>query len=129
MNQLGSFLAAVLTLVALTSFGWAEDEREAKPRFKGVELYSWKDKSGDWVFVLLAGTNNEKQTEKVQEAKNQLKGKDDLKKALARLAEGEQVSWTHRIEGFEFPPEAMRKEIKKAATAAKIVLRIADDQD
>jgi hypothetical protein len=129
MKKPGTVITAVLTMTAFASVCWADDHREAKPRFKGVELYSWKDKSGDWVFVLLSGTNNEKQTEKVKAAKNQLKGTEEMKKALARLAVGEQVSWTHRIEGFEFPPEGMRKEIKKAAAAAKVKLRISDERE
>jgi hypothetical protein len=99
-----------------------EDKREQAPRFKGVELYSWKDKDGGWVFALLDGTNRLKTEEQVKGAKNQIRGAENLKKAFTRLAEGEQVSWTHRIKGFEFPPEATRKEIEKAATEAKIDL-------
>ncbi|HEV3438027.1 MAG TPA: hypothetical protein VG122_11750, partial [Gemmata sp.] len=104
-------------------------KREEKPRFKGVELYSWKDKADDWVFVLLNGTNTLKKEEQVKEAKGQIKGADELKKALALLAVGEQIAWTHRVKGFEFPSEATRKEIKKAAKEAKIVLRIAGDEE
>jgi len=46
-----------------------------------------------------------------------------LKKALAGLAVGEQVIWTHPIRGFEYPAKAMREEIEKAAREAKIELR------
>ena len=76
------------------------------------------------MFVLLDGTNVSKTEEQIKGAKNHIKGADDLKKALARLAVGEQVSWSHRIKGFEFPPEALRKEVAKTAKEAKIVLRI-----
>ena len=46
------------TALAATSLGGGrvDDEREAKPRFKGVELYSWKDDTGTWNHVLLSGT-------------------------------------------------------------------------
>jgi hypothetical protein len=120
-------LAAVFTLASVSAV-WADNEREQKPRFKGVELYSWK-MEGEWIFVLLDGTNRVKETQTIKEAENQITGVADLKKALARLAVGEQVSWTNRQQGFEFPPKATRKEIKKAADAAKIKLRIAEDDE
>jgi hypothetical protein len=123
MKQLPYLVTTVLTLIVLQSVCRADDEREEKPRFKGVELYSWKDKKDCWVFVLLNGTNRLKTEEEVKGAKNQIKGAADLKKALARLAVGERVSWTHLIEGFEFPPEATRKEIEKAAEEARIDLQ------
>jgi hypothetical protein len=125
MKHLLCLITALLTLTIVAGGARAEDEREGKPRFKGVELYSWKDKGGDWVFVLLDGTNDLKATETVKAAKDQVKGTEELKKALARLAVAEQVSWTHPVKGFEFPPEATREEIKKAATEARITLRIA----
>jgi hypothetical protein len=46
-----------------------------------------------------------------------------MEQLIARLAVGEQVSWAHLINGFEFPPETMRKEIEEAAQDAKIVVR------
>src|SRR5262249_10832134 len=101
----------------------AAEKREEKPRFKGVELYSWKDKGGDWMFVLVNGTNELKTKEEVRGARDKVKGAEDLKKALARLAVGEQVSGTDPIVGFELPPEATRKAIEMAAKEAKIELR------
>jgi len=116
-------IAIVWTIAALNGSCSEDDKREEKPRFKGVELYSWKDREGNWVFVLLDGTNELKTKERIKGAKNQTKGIQDLKKALARLAVGEQVFWTDRIEGLEFPPEKTQMDIKKAAEEAKIVLR------
>jgi hypothetical protein len=124
MKQLLCLIIAVLTMAALHRACWADENREDKPRFKGVELYSWKDKGGDWTFVLLNGTNRLKTEEEVKGAKNKLKGAEDLKKALARLAVGEQVSWTHPINGFEFPPEATQKAVVKAAKEANINLSV-----
>ncbi len=123
MKRLPCLVTTVLTLIVLQSVCRAEDEREEKPRFKGVELYSWTEKGDNWVFVLLNGTNRLKTEEEIKGAKNRIKNVADLKKALARLAVGERVSWTHPIEGFTFPPEATRKEIEKAAEKAKIDLR------
>jgi len=122
MKQLLCLAIAVLTMTALHRACWADEKREESPRFKGVELYSWKDKGGDWMFVLLDGTNRLKTEEEVKGAKNKVKGAEDLKKALARLAVGEQVSWTHPIKGFEFPPETTRKAVEKAAKEANIKL-------
>ena len=116
-------------MTALHGVCWANDQRDEKPRFKGVELYSWKGKGGDWLFVLLDGTNRVKTKAEINRAKNQIKGAKALGKALARLAVGEDVFWTHRIEGFEFPPEATRKKIKKAAKEAKIVLRLSGEEE
>jgi hypothetical protein len=121
-------VAAFSIVTAVPGVSSADDAREAKPRFKGVELYSWKDSAGDWVFVLLDGTNREKTAEEVKAARNKIKGAEVLKKAIARLAEGEQVSWSQRIKGFEFPPAATRKGIKKAAESAKVDLTIAGDE-
>jgi hypothetical protein len=123
MKQLLCLIAAALTVSVLHGVCWAADKREEKPRFKGVELYSWKDKEGNWVFALLNGTNRLKTAEEVKGADNQFKGTVGLKRALAGLAVGEQVSWAHPIKGFEFPPEATRKEIEKAAKEAQIELR------
>ena len=129
MKQLPCLIIGALTMTALLGISWADDKREEKPRDKGVELYSWKDKAGDWMFVLLDGTNRLKTEQQVKGAKNQIKGAEDLKKALARLAVGEQVFWMHRIKGFEFPPKATREEIHRAAKAAKIDLQTSAPKD
>jgi hypothetical protein len=123
MKRLFCLAATALTTAVLCGVCWADDKREEKPRFKGVELYSWKDKSGAWQFALLDGTNRLKTEEGVKSAKTNVKGVQELTKALARLAVGEQVFWTHPIKGFEFPPPAMREEIEKAAKEAKIDLK------
>lgn len=123
MKQLLCLVTTALTLSVLQGVCWADAEREAKARFKGVELYSWKDKEDNWVFALLDGTNRLKSAEEVKGTENQIKGAAELKKAFARLAVGERVSWTHPIEGFAFPPKATRKEIEKAAKEAKIDLQ------
>lgn len=116
-------ITTVLIAVVLCGVCRADDKREERPRFKGVELYSWKDEAGNWTFVLLNGTNELKTEAKVKSAKNKVKGVEGLNKALARLAVGEQVIWTHPIRGFEYPAKAMQDEIEKAAKQAKIELK------
>ena len=129
MTSLLRFLGTAMIVAVLSSACWADDKKEAKPRFKGVELYSWKDKGGNWVFALPDGTNREKSEKEVKGAKDLIRGAPDLKKAFSGLAEGEQVSWSHRIAGFEFPPKAMSDEIEAAAKKAKIHVRITKDKD
>jgi len=126
MKHLPFLLATAIAAAILSGDARADDGREAKPRFKGVEIYSWKDNTGDWRFALLTGTDDIKTEKQVKSAKDQVKGADNLKKALAGLAVGEQVCWVHRVPGFEFPPEATRKEIQKAAEGAKVNLRISE---
>ncbi len=123
MKTLYCLSATVLIAAVLCGVCRADERREEKPRFKAVELYSWKDKGGDWMFVLLNGTNALKTEAVVKSAKTKVKGADALKKALARLAVGEQVFWTHLIRGFEYPPKGMRDEIEKAAKEAQIELK------
>jgi hypothetical protein len=123
MKQLMFLITTALTMNILHGFTWGDEKRKEKPRVKGVELYSWKDKGDNWVFVLLDGTNRDKTEEEVKGAKNQITGVEDLKRTLARLPVGEHVFWTHPIKGFEFPPKATRKEIEKAAKDAKIDLQ------
>jgi hypothetical protein len=58
----------------------------------------------------------------VQTAATVYFGKDKLAEALALLAEAEQVSWSHHIAGFGFPPTDDIKAIEAAAKPAKIPL-------
>ena len=110
-------------LVSVPSARADEPKRERKPRFKGVEAYSWKDDKGVWQFALLSGTNEEKTEQGVKSALHVYAGVDKFIDALSRLAVGEQVSWSHRIAGFEYPPKDDLKKIDDAAEAAKIQLR------
>ena len=83
--------------------------RHAKPFFKGVELYSWR--AGDeWRFSLLIGTNRVKFEREIKSPAATLANLADLKKKLAQLAPGEQVSWS----GPGMLPQAVRIEIETA---------------
>ena len=114
---------AHLSLVLLAPVGelLAED-REEKPRFKGVEMYSWKDAKQGWVYALLSGTNRLK-TEAEVKSSPRLVGTGTLGPALEKLAEGEQVFWSsHGLDGFELPPVAKIREIKALAKKARVKL-------
>jgi len=123
MKMLLCLIVSVIVAVGFGGRACAEPDREARPRFKGVELYSWKDAKGAWVFALLSGTNRLKTEKEVKDVRNQIAGIEALKKALGHLAAGENVSWTHRIEGFRYPPAETVKEIKEYATKVDVQLR------
>ncbi len=124
-NQIVAFILAFTALLSFAGVSLADAKREEKPRFKGVELYSWKNEENKWLYVMLDGTNRLKSTDEIKKAKNQLKGAGSLKQAFNKLAKGEQVFWIHMVKGFEFPPKAMQKEIATAAKEAEIKLSIA----
>jgi hypothetical protein len=122
--KFGLYVIAAFTFTTLQGVALGDDKRAEETSFKGIELYSWKDKEGNWLFVLACGTNFQKDEMSVK-AEEKIKGTAELKKALALLAKGEHVGWSdHRLTGFEFPPEETRNEIKKAAKKAKIDLSI-----
>jgi hypothetical protein len=98
------------------------EKREAKPRLKGVEMYSWQSKPGEWIFVLLDGTNDIKEQNRIKQSPNAVKGVAEIKKALAKLAVGENVFWNSPANGFEFPAKAIQDEIRMAAKAADVKL-------
>ena len=67
--------------------------RAERVAFKGIELYSWQNQSGQWCFSLLYGTNRDKSYREVTASELTLVGVTNLKKRLNALAEGESVFW------------------------------------
>lgn len=122
MKLLSYLVVAVLTMTVAHRACWADDKRDEKTRFKGVELYSWKDEGKNWVFVLHEGTNRLKTEKEVKEAKNKVRGAEKLNEIIAQLAVGEQVFWMHPIGGFEFPSESTQRAIARAAKDANVEL-------
>ncbi len=121
MNRRLLLCAVCISLLALAGLR-AEEEREPRPRAKGVELYSWQAQNGDWLFVLVNGTNRLKTEAEIKETRPPLRGMMELSAALAKLAVGEMVFWNHLIAGFSYPPAEMRKAISEAAAEARIEL-------
>lgn len=127
MNLAAALVACFALAAPMPHVNADEPKREPKPRFKGVEVYSWKDeKGGDdkaaWNYAILDGTNRNKTEQEVKRAKTVYTGTDSFIDALKLLAEGESVFWFHQIDGFEFPPKDQLKKIDEAAKAAKIEL-------
>lgn len=68
-------------------------ERETNPAFKGMELYSWQDETGEWTYSILAGTNRVKSIDEI--LANPLDF-DEVKAEISKMAVGESVFWLNR---------------------------------
>ena len=101
-----------------------EPTREAKRRFKGVELYSWRDEAGHaWRFSLLTGTNRNNLRPEVTAPQGMAEDVAALKLQLAHLAIGESVIWTQLDRAHHLlPPREVIDEIVRAATALQLQL-------
>jgi hypothetical protein len=116
------FLSLVFVLLVPTA---RAQERPSETEFKGMELYSWQDSNGDWLFALLPGTNRIRSEAEIKDKENQIAGANELEKHFLRLAEGEQVFWSHRgSKGFAYPDEGTMKAIAASAQKAKIELHV-----
>jgi hypothetical protein len=89
-----------------------------------MELYSWADSGGKWLFALVPGTNRLKKEAEIKEAQHRIETVDELQKRFESLAEGEHVGWTlHRfVPGFTYPDEKTIDAVVAAANKAKIKL-------
>jgi hypothetical protein len=96
----------IICLLALVACNSDKTERASKPAFKGMELYSWKPAGGNWYFSLLHGTNRQKDVSEITKPEVTILGIDNLKQRLAKLAEGESVSWSN-MANEPVPPEVI----------------------
>lgn len=123
MKLASLLLVCAAALIVIPTGSADEPKREPKPRFKGVEVYSWQDDKGVWRYAILDGTNRQKTEQEVKAAQTVYTGTDKFVAALKLLAEGEMVFWFNkRLTGFEYPPKDDLKKIDEAAKAAKIQL-------
>ncbi|MBS2034569.1 hypothetical protein JST97_06265 [bacterium] len=100
-------------------------QRNPKPAFKGMELYSWPDHQS-WRYALLPGTNRNKHWSEILAA-----GVDEasLKKKLAELAVNEVVFWQATCSGgvptpLAFPPSEKVSEIEQLCGRLHIQLEL-----
>jgi hypothetical protein len=91
-------LVVLLLAFAVPISAFAQDSSRAPvPVFKGMELYSWRDRaSGTWCYSLLGGTNRTKTLAEIQDPRAIIPSVVELQKRLARLADHEQVFWALR---------------------------------
>ena len=115
-------LAVVLSVAAA--------ERPASRAFKGIELYSWQDAQGSWVFAIVPGTNRRKSEAEVKRSENQIRDLSALERRFGELAKGEQVYWFDSdTSGFTFPDAKARAEVLLAAKRAQIELHLPPQPD
>jgi diacylglycerol kinase (ATP) len=108
---------------------YMQTARVEQTSFKGMELYSWQTKNGEWQYSLLVGTNRNKTVEEIMSAPLDLQG---IKVAIAQLAVGESLFWTNNVYGpgsgqsvnFSFPPDAVVNELKEFAIANQVDLYV-----
>jgi hypothetical protein len=129
-----------LVLVALILFGCRGESTittappgvdapptEDQVAFKGFELYSWQDETGEWQYSILVGTNRIKSIQEVQENPMNL---DQVKVRVSNMAGGESLFWFNRAEVssvngyFElaFPPTEVVEELKAYAAENQVSL-------
>jgi len=103
--------------------------RPTQTAFKGMELYSWQNKSGEWQYSILVGTNRNKTIEEIQTTPLELQG---VKKEIAQMAVGESLFWTNNIYdpnasqsvNFSFPPDTVVNELKEFAREKQVDLYV-----
>ncbi len=118
-------IICVLLFALLTALLVAAENRPTAKQFKGVELYSWQDREGTWLFSLLPGTNRLKTESEIKETKNHISSIKELENLFSQLAEGEHVYWFLREpKGVAYPDDAMIRLIESSAKKAKIILHL-----
>jgi hypothetical protein len=103
--------------------------RAEQTAFKAMELYSWRNKNGDWQYAVLEGTNRNKTLAEIQATPLDSQG---VKNAIARMAVGESLFWTNNVYDpssgqtvkLPFPPETVVNELKEFAHEKQIDLYI-----
>jgi diacylglycerol kinase (ATP) len=103
--------------------------RSEELAFKGMELYSWQGKNGEWQYAILNGTNRNKTLDEVQAAPL---GLQSVKEAIGKMAVGESLFWMHNVFDarygqmvvLPFPSEAVMHELQEFAREKQVDLYI-----
>jgi hypothetical protein len=103
-RQITSWCGLVLLAIAVTGTSVsAEQQRQSKRQFKGMELYSWQV-GREWRYSLLPGTNRSKSSSEIRAPKVTMSSLSELKERLAQLALGESIFWFNPNERpFAYP--------------------------
>ena len=122
-------LIVFIGVVLLISIGCnpQRQDRSERPAFKGMELYSWQDEDGQWLFSIMLGTNRVKTISEVQTSPIDI---SDVKRQFCEMVRGEQVFWMESVqdtttgESYTFPqvPDTIVHEIQAQAESCGIVL-------
>jgi len=106
-----------------------QTSRAEQTAFKGMELYTWQDKTGGWQYAILEGTNRNKTLAEVQAAPLDLQG---VKMAIGQLAVGESLFWMNNAYDTDagqtlnlpLPPQAIVDDILRFAHEKQVNLHI-----
>lgn len=110
----------------------ASPERETDLAFKGMELYSWQDETGEWAYSILIGTNRVKSMDEILAKPLDF---EEVKAALSKMAVGESVFWFNRaLESSDeealilsFPPKEVVEALKQHASTCQVTLHTQDE--
>ena len=96
------------------------------------ELYSWPSSvGGEWNFSVLYNTSRQKAASEVFDKDTSLKGLNQLKERISKMAPGSKVTWLGELtdagerkqkgtEKLTYPPDSVVEEVKKFAAARNI---------
>jgi hypothetical protein len=101
----------------------------------GWELYSWPNADGGWTYSIRPNTNSEATVERVFNKESQLKGIEQVKRAISKLPKGAIIYWLDRIpsgtgsraagsESLGYPPARVRDQIRRYAKKYQIEVQI-----
>ena len=106
-----------------------QTSRAEQTAFKGMELYAWQNKTGEWQYAILEGTNRNKTLAEVQAASLDLQG---VKMSIGQLAVGESLFWMNNVYDTDaaqtlnlpLPPKAIVDDILRFAHEKQVNLHI-----
>ncbi len=120
--------SAIIALAVHSTFA-QEPARAEQSHLKGVELYSWKDeRSGEWRFSLLLGTNRIKSLAEIKSQATVIRDIVALKQNICRLARGENVYWYSGLRSnptLQKPDHAPVDEVIKFAAGCQVTVVVA----
>ena len=126
------FVLAIFTGKSQDQKNWIENpcgqiqkNEQHKHAFKGMEMYSWKNDQGEWVFSILPGTNRNKM---IAEAKSFPMDIDLLEKCFCNIPVDENIFWlrfaqnssTGEMEIFPAPPQELKNEVEMKAILCNV---------
>ena len=104
----------------------ATPERAEHTEYKGIELYSWQDETGEWKYSVAPGTNRNKT---IDEVKSNPMSLDEVKAAIARMAVNERILWLTTIYDnngqvieLPYPPIEVIEKLREYASLYQVKL-------
>ena len=123
-----SIVATQTTGESLSLCASLPEERITESAFKGIELFSYQNEVGEWVFSVLVGTNVTKTYDQVLSDPLTI---EELGDCLCKMAADEYVFWLNQALGssadellyvFPTPPDSLIYEVENLAETCEINL-------